>query len=113
MDDEEESRRFLIILLKCAGYVTCEAKDGLEAIKQVQDHHPDLVLSDISMPNVDGIEMVRRLRQMPEGRQLSILVMSSYGMGKLTEAVVAGADHALPKPVNFTDLIQAVQYAVG
>ena len=113
MDDEEDTRKILIILLKCAGYTTFEAKDGLDAIKQVQDHHPDLVLSDISMPNLGGIEMVRRLRQMPEGRQLSILVMSAQGMGKLTEAVVAGADHALPKPLNFTELIQAVQYAVG
>ena len=65
------------------------------------------------MPNLDGIEMVRRLRQMPEGSHVPILVMSAYGMSKISEALEAGADHALLKPVNFASLIETVKKIVG
>ena len=113
VDDEADTRDFLTIVLNRAGYTVLLAKDGLEGISQVEENHPDLILSDITMPNLDGIEMVKRLRQMPEYSGVPVLVMSAYGMGKLTEALEAGADHALLKPVNCASLIETVKKIVG
>ena len=90
-----------------------QANDGLDGLDKIREHHPDLILSDITMPNLDGIEMVRRLRQMPEFHHVPILVMSAYGMNKLSEATAAGADHTLLKPVNFASLIETVRDIIG
>ena len=113
VDDEADTRDLLTLMLGRVGYTTLEAKDGLDGIAQVQANHPDLILSDITMPNLDGIEMVRRLRQMPEGGQTPILVMSAYGTEKLSEAKEAGADYTLLKPLNFAILIETIKRIVG
>jgi two-component system, chemotaxis family, chemotaxis protein CheY len=113
VDDEAETRDFLTFILSRAGYTVIQAKDGLEGLTQVQENHPDLILSDITMPNLDGIEMVRRLRQLPNFKRIPILVMSAFGMGKLTEAMAAGADYTMLKPVNCASLIETVRKIIG
>ena len=113
VDDEADTRDFLTIMFTRAGYAVIQAKDGLDGLAKMREHHPDLILSDITMPKLDGIEMVRRLRQMPEFSHVPVLVMSAYGMNKLSEATAAGADHTLLKPVNFASLIETVRNTIG
>jgi two-component system chemotaxis response regulator CheY len=67
-----------------------------------------LILSDINMPNLDGIEMVRCLRALPECNKVPILIMSAYSSGNLSQAIAAGANQTMRKPVDLELLIKAI-----
>ncbi len=108
VDDDPDQRDFLAILLKHEGYAVRIAEDGGEAIKQVKSNCPDLIISDIDMPDIDGITMVKMLRGLPECSDTPILTLSGYGSGDLRMAVSAGANQALQKPVEIESLIGTI-----
>lgn len=113
VEDEPDSRDFLVTLLKLEGYLVSTAGDGLEAISAVEKDRPDLIISDISMPNLDGIEMTKRLRQIPECRAIPIIVISAYGSGNLINAINVGANTAMRKPVHAESLLLNVKEWLG
>ena len=105
VDDDADQRDFLIALLKFEGYDVEIAQDGNEAIKQVKSTCPNLIISDIDMPDIDGITMVKMLRELPECSDIPILTLSGYSTGNLKMAMHAGANQALRKPVEMDSLI--------
>jgi CheY-like chemotaxis protein len=113
VEDDADSRDFLATLLKLEGYSVTTANDGLEAIEQVESDCPDLILSDIAMPNLDGIEMVKQLRSSPKYRAVPIVMLSAFGSGNLINAINAGANQALRKPVNAESLLKDVSEWLG
>jgi two-component system, chemotaxis family, chemotaxis protein CheY len=113
VEDEPDSREFLVTLLKLEGYKITTANDGLEALHQVETDLPDLIVSDISMPNLDGIEMVKILRQSPAFRSLPIIVLSAYGSGNLINAINVGANQAMRKPVHAESLLKSINEWLG
>jgi DNA-binding response OmpR family regulator len=66
-------------LLEQEGYAVCEARDGAEALEQVDRHAPDLVLLDLNLPNVDGYTVLAQLRSRPATQSLPIVVLSARG----------------------------------
>lgn len=76
VDDDPDIRRILELLLNHAGFAVVEADDGVEALERSLETHPDAVVADVQMPNMDGIELVRRLRQAPEMEQVPILLFT-------------------------------------
>jgi CheY-like chemotaxis protein len=100
VEDDADSRDFLVTLLRLEGYSVSIAGDGLEAIKQVETDRPDLILSDIAMPNLDGIDMVKQLRSSPDYKAIPIVMLSAFGSGNLINAINAGANQAMRKPIN-------------
>lgn len=109
VEDNPDSRDLLAVMLKREGYTVYTADDGQEGLKLVAMDCPDLVITDINMPNVDGIEMVKILRNSSECNKLPIIVMSAHGSGILTKAVSAGADEVVPKPLAFDTFLRAIE----
>ena len=105
VDDEPNIREFLHSVLTEDGYEVITASDGLEALSIAVEQQPDLVLLDIMMPNLDGMETCRRLRAQPATRNVRIIILTAYNQReRLEESIRAGADDFLGKPVDLTEL---------
>jgi PAS domain S-box-containing protein len=110
VNDAPEQLQLMDGLLRKAGYSVLTAEDGLEGFNLAKQEHPDLVISDVSMPRVNGLEFCRLLRSDSELRSVPILLMSAFR--KDTESVVAGlrsgADDYLEVPFDSTQLVAKV-----
>jgi two-component system chemotaxis response regulator CheY len=113
VEDDPDSRDFLETLLKLEGYQVITANDGMEGIEQVRADCPDLILSDICMPHLDGLDMVKLLRRSPEYRSIPIIMLSAYGSGNLINAINVGANEAMRKPVHAEVLLKNMQEWLG
>lgn len=103
------TRTLLRLILERAGFIVIEAQDGLEALQQVQDNQPDVVLLDVMMPRLDGLAVCRTLRSQEETADLPIVILStSAQMTAVEEGLRAGADKYLVKPISPADLIQHI-----
>ena len=105
VDDEPAIREFLTEVLAEDGYEVITACDGLEALSMAAEQQPDLILLDIMMPNLDGMETCRRLREQPTTRDIRIIILTANNTrDRLEESILAGADDFLGKPVDLTEL---------
>jgi CheY-like chemotaxis protein len=100
VEDHFDSRDYLSLLLSLKGYTIFAAENGLEGLKQVEAKAPDLIISDLTMPELDGVEMITALREKPEYSQLPIIVVTAYTDNKVADAIHAGANFALRKPLD-------------
>ena len=107
VDDEPQLTRVLRTGLKSHGYDVRAAADGLSGFETFSDWHPDLVITDLAMPNVDGLELCRRLRSVS---QVPIIVLSAKGEEKTkVEALDLGADDFVTKPFGIEELLARVR----
>jgi two-component system KDP operon response regulator KdpE len=107
VDDEPQLTRVLRTGLKSRGYDVRVAADGLAGFEAFSDWHPDLVITDLAMPNVDGLELCRRLRAVS---QVPIIVLSAKGEEKTkVEALDLGADDFVIKPFGIDELLARVR----
>jgi DNA-binding NtrC family response regulator len=105
VDDEAAALKSLSELLVEQGYSVDTATDGNKALEKLDELNPDVVLTDLDMPGMDGLELLRRLRT--EGREeTSVVVMSAFGSSEEAVAALrAGATHYLQKPLNTAELL--------
>jgi len=107
VDDEPQLTRVLRTGLKSRGYDVRAAADGLAGFEAFNDWHPDLVITDLAMPNVDGLELCRRLRAIST---VPIIVLSAKGEEKTkVEALDLGADDFVTKPFGIDELLARVR----
>ena len=107
VDDEPQIARVLRTGLKTHGYDVRVAADGVSALETFTDWQPDLVVTDLAMPNLDGLELCRRLREVS---QIPIIVLSVRGEEKTkVEALDAGADDYVTKPFGMDELLARVR----
>ena len=107
VDDEPQLTRVLRTGLKSRGYDVRAAADGLAGFEVFNDWHPDLVITDLAMPNVDGLELCRRLRAISP---VPIIVLSAKGEEKTkVEALDLGADDYVTKPFGIDELLARVR----
>src|SRR5262245_30787913 len=100
-EDDKDTAESLSLLLRLWGYDTRVASDGASALDAVPTFHPDLVLLDLALPRLSGLEVVRRLRQRPEGADVPVWVVSGYGRDEdRRRAHEAGGDLFLLKPFD-------------
>lgn len=112
-DDDEDVRAYLEITLSLAGYDTLEAGDGVEALERARREGPDLVLLDVMMPRMDGLEVLRRLREDARTAHLPIVMLTARGQSSDTvEGLDAGADSYLTKPCEAEVLLAHVRAAL-
>lgn len=105
VDDDEAMRMRARFELMAAGFRTCEAADGRAALEASRREPPDLVMLDVQMPELDGFETCRRLREQPSGSDLPILmVTASNDLADVERAFQAGATDFATKPVNWASL---------
>lgn len=110
VDDETSIRRYLRAALSAQGFVTYEAVNGQEAINAVLAHHPDIIILDLGLPDFDGIEVTRRLR---EWSQTPIIILSvREAENDKIAALDAGADDYLTKPFGTGELMARMRVAM-
>jgi two-component system, cell cycle response regulator DivK len=104
-EDFEDNRIALKLMLKLAGFNVLEAEDGPQAVDVVRREKPDLVLMDISLPVLDGLQATRALRAEAEFAQLPIIIVSAYDdQINRDQAQAAGGTAYLSKPIEFDQL---------
>ena len=110
VDDQRSNVEMMAGVLRARGYTVHTALDGEEGLAQVAEVHPDLVVSDILMPKVDGFELCRRLRASPDTALLPVILVTSLdAQGERIKGLEAGADDFLSKPVNWEELFARVR----
>ena len=103
VDDEPEIRRFLRASLRAKQYEVLEASNGTQALELMTQHQPDLMILDLGLPDIDGVEVTRRIR---EWSQIPIIILSVRDREKdKIEALDAGADDYLTKPFGVGELM--------
>ncbi len=111
VDDEPSARSGLEKLLTAEGYIVETAADGVEALALAKDHAPDVVVTDLKMPNMDGIELAKKLHELESS--LPVIVATAFGdVGSAVHAMRAGAEDYLTKPIDFDALIVALERAL-
>jgi CheY-like chemotaxis protein len=110
VDDEAAIREYETNLLSELGHEVLAAADGAEALRVARENLPHLVLLDIMMPELSGIEVCRQLRADPRTRGVRIIVVSAVDAKRaLEESIIAGADDFLAKPINALELMVRVR----
>jgi len=106
VDDNEDSADSLAVLLKITGNETFTAHDGTAALEAAEKHRPDLVLLDIGLPNLNGYEVCRRIREQPWGKDMTLIALTGWGQeDDRRRSHEAGFDGHLVKPVNYAALM--------
>jgi|GEM_PF-1756892 len=109
VDDVADNRALLVTALQSVGFDVREASGGLQGIEQAQELRPDLIIMDIVMPEVDGIEAIRRLRELPVQSTTPIIAVSASATPEVeARTLAAGANAFLAKPVNMQALLKMV-----
>jgi signal transduction histidine kinase/CheY-like chemotaxis protein len=110
VDDRWENRSVLVNLLEPLGFEMSEAENGREGLKQAEKGQPHLIVTDISMPVMDGYEMLKQLRQLPQFQDVPVIVSSaSVFETDRQKSLDAGANDFLPKPVQAHSLLEALE----
>lgn len=114
VDDSASMRRMVAFTLKGAGHEVIEAEDGVEAFSAAKNQKVDLVVTDVNMPNMDGITLVKELRTLPTYRFTPILVLTTESSdAKKQEGRVAGATGWIVKPFSPDQLIATIRKVLG
>ena len=109
-DDEPNQLELLSYNLGQAGFVVLQAMDGQGALRQIEEHHPDLVILDWMMPHMSGIELCRALRSRADTKLLPVIILSARGEeGDRTLGLDTGADDYMSKPFSPRELISRVK----
>lgn len=109
VEDHHDTSFMLCRLLKMEGYEVEHAIDGIVGYSTATNEHPDLIVTDIQMPRMNGIEMIKRIREEDEFRQTPIIVMSAYGKRIIDDAIKAGADDFVEKPIDFDKFLTTIR----
>lgn len=111
VEDNPDARLFLRAILRAEGYDVIEAKDGEEAVAKAINDHPELILMDLMLPVLDGLEATKRLTTSRSTRDIPIVAVTAYaGLAGMTkEAMEAGCVDCLPKPIELSKLQSMVE----
>ena len=110
VDDKWENRTVLVKLLQEIGFNIIEAGDGQEALNLTAKYKPNLIITDLVMPVMDGFEMIRQFRRSPDFQNIIIIVTSASAFSKdATQSIETGGNDFLPKPIRFDNLLTKIE----
>jgi two-component system cell cycle response regulator DivK len=110
VEDNERNMKLFCELLQASGYHTLEATTGESAVELALEHGPDLVLMDIQLPDIDGVEALGRLRADERSATLPVLALTAQAMeGDRERFLAAGFDGYLSKPVDIAEFVTTVR----
>jgi len=101
VEDDDDLRTLYSFALSNAGFKVKAVRNGLEALTELQDLRPDVILTDLAMPVVDGIELIHRIKYRTELSDIPVIAMTSFGETLQRHARLAGADKAIEKPTKY------------
>jgi DNA-binding response OmpR family regulator len=113
IEDNRDSRDILSKLLRMSGYDVVSAIDGESGFAAALSEAPALIITDIHMPNMDGVELVRRLRANRTLDGTPVLVVTAFGGQVARQALDAGADASAEKPFDFDRFLVKVRELIG
>ncbi len=114
VEDDPETRHFYMGVLSAAGFDTYEAHNGFQAFAKAIETMPDLVLTDIAVPGLDGIELCRRLRADARTQSVPVLAVTGYDDRHYPDRVIdAGANRVLLKPLDGSVLVSEARRLVS
>lgn len=109
VEDDAKNREMITTVLRSEGYTVMCAEDGKIGLALAESRCPHLILTDLNMPNLDGIAMIRTLRAQPELKNVPIIACTAHASGIATsEAINAGANHAACKPIGLSELLSLI-----
>ena len=110
VEDNEKNMKLFRDVLQATGYRTLEATTGGLAVELAAEHVPDLVLMDIQLPDIDGLEALARLRADQRTASIPVLALTAQAMhGERERFLAAGFDGYVAKPVNVVELLETVK----
>ena len=114
VDDEIGALTLIGIMLERGGFGVLKAKDARMALSVLDESQPDLIILDVMMPGMDGIELCKVIRQRDVTKQTPILILSARGDAEsIIKGIEAGANDYLPKPILHHDLVSKVRSMLG
>jgi CheY-like chemotaxis protein len=114
VEDNDDNLFMLHRRLSRAGFEVTIARDGVQGIAEAISSPPDLIVMDLNLPGLDGLEATRRLRSRPETKTIPIIVLTAHSAeGHREKALAAGCDEFEAKPVNFEGLIGKIRSLLG
>jgi CheY-like chemotaxis protein len=114
VEDYADSRTLLSSLLRAKGYKVVEARDGKEGVLQANRITPDLILMDLAMPEMDGVEATRQLRLRHTLSHTPIFAISAYATADVKQdALAAGCAEVFPKPLEIEKLLGKIRTTLG
>jgi two-component system cell cycle response regulator DivK len=109
VEDNELNMKLFHDLLEAHGYGTVGTRNGIEALDLARKHHPDLILMDIQLPGMDGLEATRLLKADPATRRIKIVALTAFAMTGDEERVrAAGCDGYITKPIEYKEFLARV-----
>ena len=110
VEDNEQNLKLFHDLLITKGYKVMSARDGDSALAKIYQEIPDLIIMDIQIPRIDGIEVTRRIRKKFPAEDIAIIAVTAHAMkGDREDLLRAGFDDYMPKPINITTFLQTVE----
>jgi CheY-like chemotaxis protein len=111
VEDDQDGRQLFVEWLEQAGFRVLQAHNGLQALERAVEAQPDVVVTDLNIPGIDGFELTRRLKQNPRTRSVPVLAVTGYAAFAADPARArrAGCDVVLAKPCSAEDLQTAIR----
>jgi two-component system cell cycle response regulator DivK len=115
VEDDGDGRRLYALWLTEAGFSVKEAHNGFQALERALDHVPDVVVTDLNIPGIDGFELTRRLKLDPRTREVPVIAVTGYAAFQADpeRARRAGCDVVLEKPCSPDDLEAAIRTLIN
>lgn len=104
VEDYDDSRDMLKFVLEDKGYRVVEAKDGLEAIECVEKYSPDLILMDVSLPKMAGLEATKEIRKLANAEHIPIICVTAHSGDVPKKAIEVGCKEVVAKPIDIGKL---------
>ncbi len=113
IEDDEETARMIEVILSLEGYKTSSLRHGVKIEESIREIQPDVIILDIMLPVIDGIEILRELKENPDTQEIPVIVCSVKFSGSDQQlALRSGAESYVTKPFNPEDLVEAVKSAL-
>ena len=110
VDDNESNIHLIRYILQRGGYEVIEARDGYEGVKLAVKEKPDLILMDIQLPGMDGLEATQRIRESEANGDIPIIALTSFAMpADKDKAMAAGCTSYIPKPIDVNHFITEIE----
>jgi two-component system cell cycle response regulator DivK len=110
VEDNELNMKLFHDLLEAHGYQILQTKDGMEALKLAREHHPDLILMDIQLPEVSGLEVTKWIKEDDNLRSIPVIAVTAFAMKGDEEKIREGGCEAyIAKPISVTNFLQTVE----
>ena len=114
IEDNENNLELIRFILEQANYKTRFAMTGLQGVQQVLNIPPDFVILDIQLPDINGLEVLKRIRASKVGKDIPIIAMTSYAMsGDREKLLAAGCTSYIEKPIDPMLVIRQIELAIG